>query len=137
MKILSRCSLRLRGENYSEKKAFKNIENSFNLGKLVCTSNRLWVSCSVFGSFEIMTTDNGRFIKVSCILPLGFARGYEVSLIMIFLFLSSAMNGSSGTHCSGGKTPRDEIVPSTTICAIIDVGNAVVRIIDVIFTVSS
>lgn len=86
-----------------------------------------------------MITDNGRFMNIS-VLCLSATLDYDyvmVSLKRIFLFFNSFMNGSRGTHCSGGTTPRVLIVPSTVIWAMIEVGNAVVRIIDVIFDVLS
>jgi hypothetical protein len=51
----------------------------------------------------------------------------------MFRFFISAINGSRGTHASGGRTPRAVIVPLTIIWAMIEVGNDVVRIIDDIF----
>jgi hypothetical protein len=58
-------------------------------------------------------------------------------VIRRFLFASSSIIASPGTHCSGGFTPRSVIVPCASIWAVMDVGNAVARIIAVIDAPSS
>lgn len=121
------------------------MEISFSRGNPVWTSKRVCISCNVLGSFVMMMTESGRFIIVlpsvgQESLPVQLHPGQDrvlsyqlVSLMIIFLFFNSSMKGSSGTHCSGGSTPRSAITPFATICAMIDVGKAVVRIIDVMF----